>query len=90
MRAFPLSDPRRAKRLFQGNNGQLTLGILPVSIFCSGHTMFVSRMPEQLDLAPYVVHAVFQYSASDGKRHRMREFHLWNDPPSYYDHPVCP
>jgi hypothetical protein len=59
MRAFPFSDPRSAKGLFLGNNGQLTLGILPVSIFASGHTMFVSRMHEQLDLRPYVVHAVF-------------------------------
>jgi hypothetical protein len=28
-------------RLFSGFNGQLKIGILPVSMFCSGHTYFV-------------------------------------------------
>ncbi|KAF5842793.1 hypothetical protein DUNSADRAFT_5165 [Dunaliella salina] len=31
--------------------------------------------------------ACFQYSGTPGKRHRMREFMLWEDPPSYFDHP---
>ena len=29
------------KNLWVGYNGQLTLGILPASIFCSGHMFFV-------------------------------------------------
>ncbi len=28
-----------------------------------------------------------QYSGTPGKRHRMREALLWEDPPSYFDHP---
>lgn len=78
-------DPLAAKRLFRGANDSLTVGILPVSIFASGHTFFVSRLHEQQNLAPYVVHATFQFSGTAGKRNRFREFKLWNDPPRYYD-----
>lgn len=73
------------KRLFLGNNGNLVVGILPVSIFCNGETYFVSRMHEQLGLDPYVVHATFQFSGTPGKRNRLRERLLWKDPPEYYD-----
>jgi arabinosyltransferase len=78
-------DPLSEKRLFRGAHGKLVIGVLPVSIFASGHTFFVSRLHEQLELAPYVVHATFQYSGTPGKRHRNREFMLWNDSPEYYD-----
>ncbi len=64
------------------------MGILPVSIFCSGHTMYVQRMGQRLGLQPYAVHGTFQFSGTPGKRHRMREFMLYDDPPEYYDHPV--
>lgn len=77
-------DPLAKKRLFYGNNGSLVVGILPVSIFASGHTFFVSRIYQQLQLDPYVVHATFQFSGTDGKRNRMREFELWKDEPEYY------
>jgi arabinosyltransferase len=81
----PAADtPLGKKRLFLGNNGNLVVGILPTSIFASGHTFFVSRTFEQLDLQPYVVHATFQFSGTPGKRNRMREFMLWNDEPEYY------
>ena len=64
------------------------MGILPVATFASGHTFFVQRMHEKLNQQAYVVHATFQFSGTDGKRHRMREAMLWDvDPPEYYDPP---
>jgi arabinosyltransferase len=81
----PQDDPLSKKRLFRGADGSLVVGVLPVSIFASGHTFFVSRLHEQQQLEPYVVHATFQFSGTAGKRNRFREFKLWNDPPSYYD-----
>lgn len=78
-------DPLAEKRLFLGNRGTLVVGILPTSIFASGHTFFVSRTYEQLGLEPYVVHATFQYSGTPGKRNRLREFMLWKDDPEYYE-----
>lgn len=68
-------------------NGNLKLGILPASIFCSGHTYFVQAMYQQLRLEPYAVHATFQYAGTEGKRHRLREAMLFYDPPEYYDAP---
>ena len=53
------------------------MGILPVALFASGHTYFVQRLHEQMDLDVYAVHATFQYSGTPGKRHRMRERLLW-------------
>ncbi|KAL3140615.1 hypothetical protein ABBQ32_005185 [Trebouxia sp. C0010 RCD-2024] len=76
---------QRSDRLFLGYDGKLTIGILPVSTFCSGHTFFVQRMADAMGLKPYVVHATFQFSGTPGKRHRMRESLLWNaDPPEYF------
>ena len=71
--------------LMLGYKGNLRIGILPVSIFASGHTFFVQKMYEKLKLEPYVVHATFQFSGTEGKRHRMREALLWQDEPAYYD-----
>ncbi|XP_051151632.1 arabinosyltransferase XEG113-like [Andrographis paniculata] len=68
-------------------DGNLKLGLLPVSIFCSGHTYFVQAAYKQLRLEPYVVHTTFQFAGSAGKRHRMREAMLFHDPPEYYDAP---
>jgi hypothetical protein len=39
-------------------------------------------------LQPYALHATFQFAGTPGKRHRMREFMLFDDPPEYYDHKV--
>ena len=89
MTSLPEDHIGASKRLFLGFDGTLVMGVLPVSVFASGHAYFVSRMHEQLDLKPYVVHATFQYSGTPGKRNRMREFMLWNDKPGYYDHEVC-
>jgi hypothetical protein len=73
---------------FSHLQGKLKMGILPVATFASGHTFFVQRMHEKVKLQPYVVHATFQFSGTDGKRHRLREALLWDvDPPEYYDPP---
>ncbi|XP_044467622.1 arabinosyltransferase XEG113-like isoform X2 [Mangifera indica] len=68
-------------------DGNLKLGILPASIFCSGHTHFVQAMYQQLRLEPYAVHTTFQYAGTEGKRHRLREGMYFYDPPEYYDSP---
>ncbi|KAL3699666.1 hypothetical protein R1sor_017688 [Riccia sorocarpa] len=73
--------------VFYAYGGELKLGILPVSIFCSGHTFFVQRLYEQLKLEPYAVHTTFQYAGTEGKRHRLREAKIFWDEPSYYDEP---
>ncbi|KAJ8509834.1 hypothetical protein OPV22_000268 [Ensete ventricosum] len=73
--------------LFYAYDGTLKLGILPASIFCSGHTYFVQSMPQQLKLEPYVVHATFQFVDANAKRHRLREALLFYDQPAYYDTP---
>ena len=78
---------KSADNLVLGYHGKLHVGILPVSIFASGHTYFVQRMFEKQKLEPYVVHATFQFSGTEGKRHRMREALLWQDAPEYYDPP---
>lgn len=87
LRGIKIPNPPQ-KNLFQGYDGNLTIGILPVSQFCSGHTMFVQRLGERLGLKPYAVHATFQFSGTPGKRNRMREFMMYDDPPEYYDHKV--
>lgn len=68
-------------------DGNLKLGILPATIFCSGHTFFVQGMYQQLRLEPYAVHTTFQYAGTEGKRHRLREAMVFYDPPEYYDSP---
>lgn len=68
-------------------DGNLKLGLLPASIFCSGHTYFVQAMYQQFRLEPYAVHTTFQYAGTEGKRHRLREAMVFYDPPEYYDSP---
>ncbi|XP_028127302.1 arabinosyltransferase XEG113 [Camellia sinensis] len=68
-------------------DGKLKLGVLPASIFCSGHTYFVQAMYQQLRLEPYAVHTTFQYAGTEGKRHRLREAMIFYDPPEFYDSP---
>jgi len=80
----PRNSPEAATRLFRGYNRTLAIGILPVRTFCSGHTYFVQRMPQKAQVEPYSVHTTFQYSGAVGKLHRLREAHLWEDPPEYF------
>ena len=74
-----------AGRLLTGYDGKLTFGILPVTTFCSGQTYFVQRLPDLFNLTPYVVHATFQFSGTDGKRNRFRERLLWTDEAEYFE-----
>ncbi|CAH9077595.1 unnamed protein product [Cuscuta europaea] len=73
--------------LFYAYDGNLKLGLLPASIFCSGHTYFVQMMYQQLKLEPYAVHTTFQYGGTEGKRHRLREAKVFLDPLEYYNPP---
>ncbi|KAJ8555268.1 hypothetical protein K7X08_012764 [Anisodus acutangulus] len=68
-------------------DGNLKLGLLPASIFCSGHTYFVQAMFQHLRLEAYAVHTTFQYAGTEGKRHRLREAKVFYDPPEYYNPP---
>lgn len=68
-------------------DGNLKLGLLPASIFCSGHTYFVQSMFQHLRLEAYAVHTTFQYAGTEGKRHRLREGMVFYDPPEYYNPP---
>ena len=75
----------REDRLFTGFGGQLKFGILPVSLFCSGHTFFVQDMPAVLNTTAFGIHATFQFGGTAGKRYRFRERMLWHDDDdSYY------
>ncbi|PNW80858.1 hypothetical protein CHLRE_07g332500v5 [Chlamydomonas reinhardtii] len=80
------SSSEPPKNLWKGYDGKLTVGVLPCALFASGHTFFVQRKYAELGLEPYVAHATFQYSGTPGKRHRFREFMLFEDPPEYYNH----
>lgn len=73
--------------LLYSYDGKLKLGLLPASIFCSGHTYFVQAMYQQFRLEPYAIHTTYQFSGTEGKRHRLREAMVFYDPPEYYDFP---
>lgn len=73
------------RRLFAFWGRRLVGGILPVSLFCSGHTGFVQKMHAKLGFnAPYALHATFQYSGTRGKIERFREAGAWVDSAAYY------
>jgi len=81
-------DNHRLKPLFKkAGGGQVKAGVLPVSLFASGHTHFVSRMAHLMRSTPYMVHTTFQYGGAQGKRHRLREGMMWEDAPEYYSGP---
>jgi len=81
-------DSHRLKPLFKkAGGGQVKAGVLPVSLFASGHTHFVSRMAHLMHTTPYMVHTTFQYGGAQGKRHRLREGMMWEDAPEYYAGP---
>jgi hypothetical protein len=67
-----------------GDRGKLTVGILPVAHFCSGHAYFVQRLYDYLQIQPFAVHATFQFSGTPGKRHRFREAQLWDEKHEYF------
>ena len=73
--------------LFWAYDGSLRLGIMPVSLFCSGHTYFVQRLYNKVGLLPYAIHTTFQYAGTPGKMHRLREAMVFYDKPEYYNPP---
>jgi len=82
------TGPKRLRPMFRLSNGSNVLaGVLPVSLFASGHTHFVSRMAHLMHTHPYMVHTTFQYGGAQGKKHRLREGMMWEDSPSYYTEP---
>ena len=63
----------------------VTVGALPLSLFCGGQTYFVQRLHETLGVQPLVVHTTYQFSQARGKRQRLREHGLWLlDDAAYY------
>eukprot|EP00755_Sulcionema_specki_P025030 Sspe_Gene.82390::Locus_54000_Transcript_1_1_Confidence_1.000_Length_1379::g.82390::m.82390/K20784/XEG113; arabinosyltransferase len=72
---------------YSAYNGTLQAGVLPVHLFSSGHVFFVQQMHKKYNVTAYAAHATFQYSGTDGKRHRFREALEFYDPPEYYNRP---
>ena len=78
-------DRDRLRPMYKRKDGtHVMAGVLPVSLFASGHTFFVSRMAHLMHTHPYMVHTTFQYGGAQGKRHRLRESMVWEDEPDYY------
>uniref|UniRef100_A0A7S0IPU1 Nucleotide-diphospho-sugar transferase domain-containing protein n=1 Tax=Calcidiscus leptoporus TaxID=127549 RepID=A0A7S0IPU1_9EUKA len=74
-------------RLFYSYKKEVIGGVLPLTLFCGGHNYFVSQLPQRAGVRPYSIHTTFQYGAAAGKRHRLREAMVWEDPPEYYNPP---
>ena len=78
-------DRDRLRPMFKREDDtHVMAGVLPVSLFASGHTFFVSRMAHLMHQHPFMVHTTFQYGGAQGKRHRLRESMVWEDEPDYY------
>lgn len=72
-----------------GWGGRVKVQALDIVDFPNGHVYFAQRLPQQLGIVPYIVHATFQYGGTTGKRHRFREWLAWGaDPPEYYAPPA--
>ena len=81
-------DRDRLRPMYKRSDGtHVMAGVLPVSLFASGHTFFVSRMAHLMHEHPFMVHTTFQYGGAQGKRHRLREGLFWEDDPEYYNGP---
>jgi len=77
--------PKNLLPMFRAKDGhRLLAGVLPVGLFASGHTFFVTRMAHQMRRQPFMVHTTFQYGGTEGKRHRLREGMMWEDDEAYY------
>lgn len=59
--------------------------MLPIALFCGGHHYNAEGLPAKLGMAPYALHTTYINSMDQGKRHRLREAMVFEDPPSYYD-----
>ena len=56
-RALPTDVPiaPSSARLFAAFNGKLLGGVLPLALFCGGHSYFVAQMPQRRGVLPYSV-----------------------------------
>jgi hypothetical protein len=66
------------------------LGTFPIARVSNGHTFFIQRLHEIVNVPPVCVHTTYQYGDATtyayGKRERLRDAHLWLvDPPAYYE-----
>lgn len=69
-KSFPADSSEAKRHIWKGWDQKVTVGVLPASIFASGHTYFVQHKAEELGLDAYVAHATFQYSGTPGKKNR--------------------
>lgn len=89
-RSATLTEPTGAplpQRTWKGWGRNVSIGVLPIAYFSSGHTYFVGQWfhREGEGALPYLMHATFTFSQHDGKRHRLRDALMWViDPPEYY------
>ncbi|KAL4457956.1 hypothetical protein ABPG75_012821 [Micractinium tetrahymenae] len=80
----PLPEPDQ--RIFRVWHGRITMAAIPVSIFESGHTLFLQQLHKDKHVEPYNVHATWTYGGLEGKKARLRDLGLWMvDPPEHYE-----
>lgn len=77
--------PDQSMGLFWAFNKTLTLGVLPLQNYASGHTYFIQHLARKAHQQASVAHADFQPQGEPGKIHRLREYLVYHDPPSYFD-----
>ena len=66
-------------------NGRIRVKILPPELYCPGQPLYSQNLPQRLQKPFVLVHQIFQFGGSAGKRHRLREFLLWrSDTETYY------
>ncbi|PSC75627.1 Histone H2A [Micractinium conductrix] len=81
---MPLPPPDQY--IYRVWHGRITMAAIPVSIFESGHTLFLQQLHKTKRVEPYNVHATWTYGGLPGKRARLRDLGLWAvDPPAYYE-----
>ncbi len=59
------------QHLFKGYDGKLVIGILPVSVFCSGHTFFTQRLFQKLKLEVGTVAAIYTHRHTHSAQLRL-------------------
>jgi len=89
----PAPDPGVVRGVFRRKGPNLgsvepLFGTTSMTVFMNGHGHAVSRLHELYGTTPITAHITYIFSDeprySFGKRHRLRQMHAWNDPPSYY------
>ena len=62
-----MGDHNLQSMYLKSDGKHVMAGVLPVSLFASGHTFFVSRMAHLMHEHPFMVHTTFQYGGAQGK-----------------------